>query len=48
MGLFAALAVELRTYCGFKVEEGGDVPASRERFTARYASEYAFELFVSF
>jgi len=37
VGLFAALAVELRANCGFKVEEGGDVPASHERFTARYA-----------
>ena len=37
MGLFAALAIELRAYCGLEVEEGGDVPASHERFPAGYA-----------
>ena len=37
-----ALAVELGTYCGFKVKEGGDVPASHKRFTARYASGDGF------
>ena len=42
MGLFTALAVELRAYCGFKVKDGGDVPASHKRFTARYASGDGF------
>ena len=42
MGLFAALAIELGTYCGFKVKEGGDVPASHERFTAGYAGGDGF------
>ena len=37
MGSFAALAIELRAYCGLKVKEGGDVPASHERFSAGYA-----------
>ena len=29
-------------YCGLKVEEGGDVPASLERFTAGYAGGDGF------
>jgi hypothetical protein len=38
--LFAALAVEVRAYCGFEVEEGGDVPASHKRFAAGYACRH--------